>query len=125
MKNIKSILKRIDWFGESIGFSVQDGANSFRTWPGTVLTLLIYALVLTYGSRKFEVLLHRGDTKQTTTVQKNAFPDDSKYPASDLDFDFLFWFTYIDAGKYRFLSPEQLKQYISVKIFQKYQSVDP
>ena len=71
-------------------------------------------------------MINCGDTKQTTTVQKNAFPSDSKYFASDVEFDFVFWFTYINAESgYEFLAPEKLKQYISVQVVQKYVSVDP
>ena len=73
MKKVIGTLKGIDRFGKSINFSLRDGASSYKTWSGAVLTLLIYTLIFVYGIAKFEVLILREDTKQTTSLQRNAF----------------------------------------------------
>ena len=79
MKNISETIKKVDRFGEPVNFLIQDSGDTFKTWPGFILTLLIYALILIYGGEKLEDLALRNETKQVTTVQKNAFSFEQEY----------------------------------------------
>ena len=53
MAKLISIFKSVDMFGDSIGFTVRNGAVSFKTIPGAILSLIIYLLIVIYGSTKF------------------------------------------------------------------------
>ena len=73
MQKSKDFLKSLDNFGDSVSFSVGNGLKSYRTWPGAICSILIYSIILLYGSSKFAIMAKREDTKQVTTVQEHAF----------------------------------------------------
>ena len=54
-------LKQFDLFGENVGFLV-DGDDSFKTWPGTLFSLVIFVVVAYYGVQKFIIMKDRLDT---------------------------------------------------------------
>ena len=62
------------------------------------------------------IMANRQDTKQVTTIQKNAFPFDRVYSAKELDFDFAFWLIDRRITGWSFVSPEEAKEYISVTL---------
>ena len=78
----------MDNFGESINFSLRDGNKSYKTMPGAICSLAIYSIILLYGATKLSIMANRQDTKQVSTVQVNAFPQDQVYNAEELGFDF-------------------------------------
>ena len=53
MAKLISVYKSVDKFGDSIGFKVRNGESSFKTIPGAILSLVIYLLIVIYGSTKF------------------------------------------------------------------------
>ena len=76
MKKFKNIFKSVDKFGDSVNFSVKNGSASYKTCSGAILSILIYSLILLYGGTKFTTMVKRQDTKQASTVQEYAFPQD-------------------------------------------------
>ena len=88
MQKFKDVLKSVDKFGDSVNFSVKNGLNSYRTWPGAICSLIIYSIILLYGSTKFTIMAKRQDTKQVSTVQEYAFSQDQVFEAEELGFDF-------------------------------------
>ena len=56
--------------------------------PGAICSLVIYTIILLYGGTKFAIMANRQDTKQVSTVQVNAFPQDQVYNSEELGFDF-------------------------------------
>ena len=63
--NIKSQLggfyRSFDLFGSPVGFKV-DNKDSFTSIMGATMSLLIAAIILTYGSGKFLKMSERADT---------------------------------------------------------------
>ena len=53
----------MDRFGDSISFTVNKGNQSYKTLPGAIISLLVYACILFYGVRKFYIMVNRLDTK--------------------------------------------------------------
>ena len=80
--------KSIDNFGDSINFSVRGGLTSYKTWPGAICSIVIYSIIIIYGSTKFMTMARRQDTKQMSTVQEYAFPEDQVFNSEELGFDF-------------------------------------
>ena len=78
----------MDNFGDSINFSLRDGLKSYKTWPGAICSLVIYSMILLYGATKFDIMANRLDTKQVSTEQVNAFPQDQVFNSEELGFDF-------------------------------------
>ena len=52
-ESISSYMMKIDSFGEDKSFTVRDGDRYYRTWLGTLLTLLIYGVIVVYGMNKY------------------------------------------------------------------------
>ena len=66
---------------------------------------------------------NREDTKHTTTIHENAFPNDQNFTASELGFDFAFFILQnreIDKGvkSVEFVEIDEVKDYIDVKLKQ-------
>ena len=66
----------MDRFGDTISFTVNKGNQSYKTLPGAIISLLVYAFILLYGVRKFDIMVNRLDTKQTLSIRQKAFPTD-------------------------------------------------
>ena len=61
-RNLGRKVLRVDIFGETVGFSI-DGSNSRRSILGALLSLAIFATVMTYATKKFGVMINRDDTQ--------------------------------------------------------------
>ena len=88
MQKFKNVLKSIDNFGDSINFSVRGGLKSYNTWPGAICSIVIYSIILLYGTTKFTMMARYQDTKQVSTVHEYAFPLDQVFSSEELGFDF-------------------------------------
>ena len=67
MKSIKSLFKEIDNFGQGVNFTIAK-KNTLNTCTGTLLTILIYTVVLVYGFTKAIKVKEYQDTIHWTTV---------------------------------------------------------
>ena len=93
MKNLFAFIKSFDNFGDTIGFEI-NGSRTFATWPGFMITFIIYTLLCIYGHQKFTVLYEYGDTQhETLQSERNS---DEVLTAEDVDFDFAFKLVKLD-----------------------------
>ena len=81
----------------------RQGESKYKTIPGAILSLIIYLLIVIYGSTKFQTMLAKEDTRQQTTIKKGAIPAKWILTADDLDFDVAIGFVYPK------MSPEDLQ----------------
>ena len=72
MVKVSKRLKKIDMFGQGIKFTVK-GQETYKTCSGAILTLLIYVIVLVYGSNRFQKFYQRQDTSHQQTRIQNRF----------------------------------------------------
>ena len=68
----------VDMFGMGVSFKIGD-EGQFTTWAGTLLSLMIYALILAYGSYKFVGLVNRDDAVIRTSSVINGVPLDTEW----------------------------------------------
>ena len=70
-------------FGSSVGFKV-DNKDSFTSVLGATMSLLIAAVILTYGSGKFIKMYERADT----TFQQSIEKINLNHTFGDINFNF-------------------------------------
>ena len=87
MKNLSALIKSFDNFGDTIGFEI-NGSRTFTTWPGHLITAIIYTLICIYGHQKFTVLYEYGDTQHETLQSERNI--DEVLSAEEVNFDFAF-----------------------------------
>ena len=64
MRNrITTIMKSIDIFGDSINFSAKDGARTYKTCVGALVTFFLCILLSLYSTKRFVIMMNRDDTK--------------------------------------------------------------
>ena len=73
-----SIFERADIFGESVSFTVANNPR-FGNVFGSIVTLLIFATVLGYGSKKFSVMKNHDDTAFMQTIEDDQIPLDQDF----------------------------------------------
>ena len=61
IKKLGSTFMRIDLFGEKAEFTI-DGESSYRSLQGVIISLGIFATVLSYAVNKFSIMIDYGDT---------------------------------------------------------------
>ena len=84
---LSSLVKQIDTFGDSVAFNIK-GNTRYPTWPGAILTVLIYFLIISYGLEKFTTMIYYGDTSfqlSTNRLQDDRISRD--LTADDVEFD--------------------------------------
>ena len=69
--SLGNALMSIDIFGESIGFTVGDGHRQSRSLVTTLLTLMLYAVLLAYGLQKHNELRLYEDTSFFSSESRN------------------------------------------------------
>ena len=68
MQRLGKLLMQFDSFATDVGF-VMEGERTFKSKFGTMLSFVIFAITLSYGAMKFEVVNDRSDTTYQTIVQ--------------------------------------------------------
>ena len=61
-------VRSIDSFGQSTGLEI-DGSSTFNSIGGALITLVIFAITISYSVRQFMVMLEYGDTHHLTTTE--------------------------------------------------------
>ena len=69
------VFKSVDQFGETREFNIE-GSSSYNSITGSVLTVLITALILAFIVDKFETLVKRTDYQIYKIVKKNNLDKD-------------------------------------------------
>ena len=86
MRNVLDRIKKVDIFGDTIGFTMKGGSPTFTTCLGAVITICIYMLVLIYGQNKFLTMIFREDTSHQTIVNKDAISNEELITLSSEEF---------------------------------------
>ena len=55
-------IKSVDIFGESVGFNIGGETSTHKTYFGSLLTLVIIAITVTYAFKRYNVMSDYGDT---------------------------------------------------------------
>ena len=64
--------------------------RQYSSWLGTILSILIYALVSLYAARKFMIMWEYDDTSIQISTEKPPDADSRSYRAEEIDFDITF-----------------------------------
>ena len=73
MKFSESI-KPLDKFGESISFKVR-GHTKFGTWPGILITLVVYTFISCFAIERFLVMKNHEETFKTDAINTSINVD--------------------------------------------------
>ena len=119
MKKIFNKIRQLDKFGDSVSFTVRKGQSTFTTWAGAVVTLIISALILIYGSQRFIAFIKRDDTKYETYSIAHEDYRNSIYKGSDMNFNVAFtvWGTDSEGNVIEFTA-EELDGYYEIQAFE-------
>ena len=77
---IKSSFLSIDRFGETFQFRVQKQRDEYKSCEGTVLTLIMFALIMPFAAYRFNSMLEYSETNVVVSTQYNHF--DSEFVIS-------------------------------------------
>ena len=85
--------------------------------------MLVYGLIITYGSVKFSTMIFREDTNFQTETKKYAVNPDHNFTAVDLEFDVYFSVLATNwdeegATVYEYYSKAEIEKYINLKFRQ-------
>ena len=89
MKRVSQSLKQLDHFGEGVKFTVK-GQEAYKTFLGATITLLIYLVVMVYGSNKFNKLYHRSDTSYQQVTLESSIDVEQRFSMKELEANFAF-----------------------------------
>ena len=83
------IFKKLDSFGEGMNFTIK-GRDKFKTGFGALITLLIYIVVLVYGSKKLTDLSQKQDTVHQQSKFVNEIAANQAFSLSEIGANFAF-----------------------------------
>ena len=69
---------RIDKYGEQASFNM-GGNSSFSSVHGTLISILVLAIVIPYGVNKYLVMKDRDDTNFESITIENAFDSRQRF----------------------------------------------
>ena len=69
--NFLQVFLKTDLFGEKAEISV-DGSSTYPSFMGALISLAIIGLTLSYGSKKFAVMISYDDTNNEENILENA-----------------------------------------------------
>ena len=89
-EKITDLVKSIDIFGDSVGFTVNNGSSTYQTWTGTFVSIVIQILVIIYAVKKFTIMTNYEDTNFQSILEKHAIPVDKNFTSEDINFNIAF-----------------------------------
>ena len=72
-KKSRDLFKQFDLFGKEIRFRRKEN-EELTSCYGTVLTVLIYVVMIIYAQMKLQKLYFRSDTTHTEAINRNVVP---------------------------------------------------
>ena len=78
--------KRIDLFGNIFVFDMHKGDRFHRTVIGSIMTLLLVPVILTYGIMRFNVMIEFADSNILITDHLNYWTEDEFVTTSKNNF---------------------------------------
>ena len=72
LSKISKYFKMFDLYGESVGFTIDNGNRKYNSVIGAALSILVFAAVALQSIEKYGVLVTRGDTNHQEFYQDQA-----------------------------------------------------
>ena len=91
----KTKIRNLDKFGKSFQFKFPDRRDTFKSWHGLAVTIIVYMLLGSYGFLKGEKLLFFGDSRTNASLEDSAF-DDTEIWSTGNGLEFAFAITDFD-----------------------------
>ena len=63
LSKLADAFKKLDQFGEDVGFTLKDGSRQYFTIMGSLVSLVIFAVIVAYGYQKQEEMFNYTDSK--------------------------------------------------------------
>ena len=105
---------------------MKKGQKTFTTWAGAIVSLIIFAIIMIYGSQRFVTYIKRDDTKyETYSIAHEDFRDNI-YKGNEVNFHLAFnvWGTN-EEGNLREFSEEELDGYLEIFAIERLINQDP
>ena len=71
-----------DNFSHPVNMTFEGGKQSLATWAGTILSLLLVAIVVSYSVQKVRTLINKTDPDISISVSEKHFSDKEVFHAS-------------------------------------------
>ena len=55
-------IKSLDSFGEGVTFNIGDGETTHKSYLGSILTLMVFVIVATFGFKRYTVMSNYEET---------------------------------------------------------------
>ena len=88
LSSLGSLIKSVDFFGQSIGFEVA-GRGTLNSFLGALLSLLIVVITLFYATDRFETMIDFGDTTYQS-VKAEGVHGDTIFEQQETNFNIAF-----------------------------------
>ena len=82
----KRAILSIDRFGEPFKFNIRNNNDTYKSIPGTILSLVLLPLIIPFAVYKFNVMRNYGDSNIVEGTQYNYF--DSSFTLSSKEHNF-------------------------------------
>ncbi len=86
--SLGSLIKSVDFFGQSIGFEVA-GRGTLNSFLGALLSLSIVVITLFYATDRFETMIDYGDTTYLS-VKEDGVNGDTMFEQPQTNFNIAF-----------------------------------
>ncbi len=86
--SLGSLIKSVDFFGQSIGFEVA-GRGTLNSFLGALLSLSIVVITLFYATDRFETMIDYGDTTYQS-VKEDGVNGDTMFEQPQTNFNIAF-----------------------------------
>jgi len=87
LERVKDTIRSLDMYGTPVTFNVA-GENAVKTYIGTLLTLLTYLIIGSYGLLMFITFVTRANPNVSMTLVKNKFDHTNIVSWKDIGFKF-------------------------------------
>ena len=88
-KSISNGFKSLDLFGSTIGFQIR-GNEAYNTIPGALISLIIYVIVLIYGTNKFFKMYNNLDTNFMQETKAGHIEMNRNFTFGEMEFNIAF-----------------------------------
>ena len=79
--SFKQKVLNLDTFAENFTIKFDQGKSNFPTLIGSILSILMFALTITYTVQKTEIMFNKKGIDVITAEKTNYFPTDYKFGA--------------------------------------------
>ena len=104
-EKLSRTVKAFDIFGETVSFEY-DGKSTYRSYLGSLLSIGIIVITISYAVNRFLVMQDRADTVHLQTPITDLYSKESPLDYSMTEFDFAFGLQSTSSFNIKFEDPE-------------------